>query len=136
MSSLPRSVATIPRLIIHSRLRFHCFYLASDMLGGTFLCCPLLCGRRRQSYQIRRFHSAKWDTIDNFPPNMPDLVLLRLFCRCPNCPAYMLPSSSAADPIISHQLNFLPLPLPLPPPPTEYAPELGRYKDSGLPCRC
>ena len=86
------------------------------------LCRLLLCRRRRrrQSHRSRRFCSSEWDIFNNFPPNVPNLVLPHLFCRCPHPPAYMLPSSSAADPIISHQLPLSPLTPPSPP--AEYTP--------------
>ena len=131
---------------------FPLFYPASNMMGGAVLCWPLLCRRRRQSYQIHPFRSAKWETIDGFPPNLPDFVLLHLFCRRPHRPVSLLPSSSTDNTIVSHQLPFSPPPPPLPLPPTEYASpsvqagmqnhmrrpsatERGRYDNDGLP-RC
>ena len=70
MQSLLQSSTTIPRPIIQSRRRFRCFDPAPDMLGGTFLFRPLLCGKRIQVHQRRRCHSVDWDTIDYFLPGV------------------------------------------------------------------
>ena len=126
------------------------------MFGGTVLCWLFLSGRRRQSHGSRRCRSAKWDTVDNVTINVPNLVLLCLFCHYPRRLAYLVPSSSASDPIISHQLPFLSLLChrhrQSTPPPTEYAPPLvravmrkhlhrllttewGRYDGDGVPNR-
>ena len=119
------------------------------MLGGTVLFRSLLCGGRRQIHWSRRFCSDEWYTVNNFPPNMPYLVLPRIFYLRTHRPAYLLSSSSATEPIISHQLLFL----PPPPPPTDYAfpsvragmqklmcrpptAKQGRYNNNGLPSRC
>ena len=45
---------------------------------------------------------TKWDTVNYFPPIMPDLVLLHLYCRRSCCNAYWLPSSSSVNLIILH----------------------------------
>ena len=59
MPSLPRSTDTIMCPIIQSRHHFRCCAPASNILGGTLLCPPLLCRRRRQRHRIHRYFSSK-----------------------------------------------------------------------------
>ena len=62
--------------------------------------------RRRQSRQICRCRSAERNTVDVSPPIMPDLVLLRLYRRCPHHTVYLLPSLSSVALIIQHLFFF------------------------------
>ena len=71
-------------------------------MGWTLICQPLLCSRQIQNQQRHHSHSPKWDTVDVFPPIMPDLVLPYLYC-CMSChPTYLLSSLSSLSCIIPY----------------------------------
>ena len=131
MSSLPQSNATIPHTMVQLRHRFHCCDTASDILVRTVLCPPLLCRRRRRSHQRNYSHSSKWDTINTFPPNVPQY--------CPT--AYLLPPNpssyiSFVVPIVSplyHIYSNDVLPLCSPDPSRPPVPNALRNRDSRAP---
>ena len=97
-----QSVAIIPHIIIQQRHSLCCFYPASNIMGRRLLCQILLCRIRRRRKQIHHCHSIKWDTIDNLPTNVPDLVLPHLYRLCHHRTSYMLLFSSIISPIIPH----------------------------------
>ena len=76
------------------------------MLVGIFCWPLLLCARWIRIHQIRLCRLAEWDTVDIFPPIVPNLVLPRLYCRCPCCTAYLLPYLSSISLIILHIFCF------------------------------
>ena len=106
LSSLIKFSAIILRLISQWIHRLCCCDPTSDILGGTLLCQPLLCGIQIHIHWSRHCRSSEWDTINVFPPNMPDLALLCLYLCRPCRPPYLLLYLSSSEPIILNIFSF------------------------------
>ena len=64
---------------IQSKHRHRFCYLASNMLGKTIICQPLLLERWSWSHRSRHFRSAEWDAVNVFSSNTSVLVPPRLY---------------------------------------------------------
>ena len=106
MSLLPRYAATVVRPISQSRYHFRFWDPSSDILYGTLICWYLLCGRWRRIHKNCHCHSSEWDTIKTFLPNVTYRVLPPIYYQHPHRPAYLMPSSSVAKPIIQYIFCF------------------------------
>ena len=110
--SLPRSAATPSLLIRYPRHHFGCCDPASVCCVGHLFVGHSSVGDKDAAIKAAVSILLIWDTVNVFPPNVSDLVLLCLCYRCPHSSTYMMPSSSSANPIISYRF-FIPVNLPL-----------------------
>ena len=105
LQSLPQYAITIPHPTIWLRNRVHFYDPASDMIGGTLICQPFLCGRRIHSHKYPVFIP-----LIGTPSTISLPICLILASRISNYSVlvdpYLLMSSSASNPIIPHLFYF------------------------------
>ena len=104
MGQYTDSLAVIAFLCLFHWVRHRhrrCQYCAQYAGAGPL---PLLAASwwEKEMYPSRCCCSVEWDTVGNLPPNVPNLVLPRLYCRCRQRPAYLFSSLPSSDLIIPH----------------------------------